>query len=140
MLHPSTHLNIMQKALSKASGAVTTAMDSNNKTADMKSDIVEPTSSDFLTSDFGVKSTSHDIWLSASTGDRKGPQLLEDNFGREKVMLPRVFPTLNYANYASDHEIRKEMFPFVSSSQCFEQWPKAIFSSRLTTSLLLLHQ
>ncbi|PMD47036.1 catalase-domain-containing protein [Hyaloscypha variabilis F] len=61
-------------------------MQSNQKAANMKHEIHEPTSSDPLTSDFGVKSTSHDIWLSASTGDRKGPQLLEDNFAREKIM------------------------------------------------------
>jgi len=75
----------MQKALSKASEAVTGAVQSNQKAADMKPEMHEPSSSDPLTSDFGVKSTSHDIWLSASTGDRKGPQLLEDNFAREKV-------------------------------------------------------
>jgi catalase len=77
----------MQKALGRASEAVTTAMESNKKTADMKPEIREPSSSDRLTSDYGVKSTTHDIWLSASTGDRKGPALLEDNFGREKVSL-----------------------------------------------------
>lgn len=53
----------------------------------MKNDIVPMTSSAHVTSDFGVKIPSHDIWLSASTGDRQGPQLLEDNFGREKVGL-----------------------------------------------------
>ena len=117
---PSAHLNTMQKALSRASEAVTTAMESSKKVSDMKSDIVEPTSSDFLTSDFGVKSTSHDIWLSASTGDRKGPQLLEDNFGREKVMLPMYIHTSKSANYQSDYEIRKETYIFVSPSQLFD--------------------
>jgi catalase len=75
----------MQKALGKASEAVTGAVASNKKSADMAPEISEPSSSIPLTSDYGVKNTSHDIWLSASTGDRKGPALLEDNFGREKA-------------------------------------------------------
>ena len=45
----------------------------------------EPTSKTPLTSDYGVKQPTHDEWLSATTGDRQGPLLLEDNFGREKV-------------------------------------------------------
>lgn len=80
----------MQSALGgtvqKAGEAISGAMSSNKKLADMKSDIRVPTSSHHLTSDFGVKSSSHDNWLSASTGDRQGPALLEDNFGREKIM------------------------------------------------------
>jgi catalase len=40
-----------------------------------------------LTSDFGVKQNNTDVWLSVGTEDQKGPQLLEDNFGREKVCL-----------------------------------------------------
>jgi catalase len=83
----------MQKALGKASEAVTTAMESNKKTTDMKPELREPSSSDRLTSDYGVKNTTHDIWLSASTGDRKGPALQEDNFGREKVRLRIDFPS-----------------------------------------------
>lgn len=77
----------MQKALGRAGEAVAVAMESNKKVADMKPAFREQGSSDLLTSDFGVKSTSHDTWLSASTGDRTGPALLEDNFGREKVSL-----------------------------------------------------
>jgi catalase len=98
----------MQKALSKASEVITGAMQSNQKAVDMKHEIHEPTSSEPLTSDFGVKSTSHDIWLSASTGDRKGPQLLEDNFGREKVGSQHslALRSLPAANENSDHEIR----------------------------------
>jgi catalase len=38
-----------------------------------------------ITSDFGVKQNNTDAWLSVATDDQKGPQLLEDNFGREKV-------------------------------------------------------
>lgn len=60
-------------------------MSTDKKTADMKPNMVEPTSSDRLTSDFGVKQNNTDVWLHASTGDRQGPALLEDNFAREKV-------------------------------------------------------
>lgn len=71
--------------MQKAGEAISGAVSSNKKTSDMKHDIRAVTASDHLTSDFGVKQTSHDNWLSASTGDRQGPALLEDNFGREKV-------------------------------------------------------
>jgi len=77
--------SVLGDTMQKAGEAVAGAMSSNKKIADLRSDMREPSSSDLLTSDFGVNSTSHDIWLSASTGDRQGPALLEDNFGREKV-------------------------------------------------------
>jgi len=41
-----------------------------------------------ITSDFGVKQSNTDNWLSASTENKNGPMLLEDQFGREKVRLP----------------------------------------------------
>jgi catalase len=72
-------------SVEKTGKAVADAMSSNKKTADMKQNIRKPNAKNHLTSDFGVKETTHDIWLSASTGDRQGPQLLEDNFGREEV-------------------------------------------------------
>ncbi|PBP27854.1 catalase [Diplocarpon rosae] len=62
------------------------ALSSNKKMNDLKHDTIAPTSSDLLTTDFGVKQGTHDNWLSASTGDRQGPTLLEDNYGREKIM------------------------------------------------------
>lgn len=58
---------------------------SNKKLNDIEKEIVESSSNSNLTSDFGVKNPSHDIWLSASTKTRQGPQLLEDGFAREKV-------------------------------------------------------
>lgn len=82
----------MQKALGRATEAVTSAMESNKKAADMKSEMKEPTSKDPYTSDFGVKGITHDTWLSASTGDRTGPALLEDGFGREKVRFQIQLP------------------------------------------------
>jgi catalase len=88
------HVNIMQSVLGgtiqKAGEAVSHAMPSNKKIADMKSDIREPTSSDRIASDFGVRSGNTDIWLSASTENYKGPQLLEDNFAREKVGIYHI--------------------------------------------------
>jgi len=78
--------SILGGTMQKAGEAVAGAMSSNKKIADMKSDIHEPKSSTPLTSDFGVKQVDTDVWLSASTGDRQGPLLLEDGFAREKIM------------------------------------------------------
>lgn len=77
--------SVLGGTVQKAGEAISGAISSNKKTADMKKDLRPVTSSDFLTSDFGVKQTSHDNWLSASTGEKQGPALLEDNFAREKV-------------------------------------------------------
>lgn len=77
---------VLKGAKQVAGQAVSHAMSTNKKTADMKPNMVEPTSSDRLTSDFGVKQNNTDVWLHASTGDRQGPALLEDNFAREKVL------------------------------------------------------
>lgn len=71
----------MQKAGEAVSGAM-----SNKKIADMKPKYRVQTAKHHLTSDTGVKQSTHDNWLSASTGDRQGPLLLEDNFAREKVI------------------------------------------------------
>lgn len=71
--------------MQKAGEAISGAIASDKKAADIKKDLREPHSNSKLTSDFGVKGNNHDVWLSASTGDRKGPALLEDNFGREKA-------------------------------------------------------
>lgn len=38
-----------------------------------------------ITSDYGVKQNNTDKWLHAGTDDKQGPQLLEDQFGREKI-------------------------------------------------------
>ncbi|CCU76374.1 catalase A [Blumeria hordei DH14] len=79
--------SVISTAAQKVQDAISNPTDSNEKTADLKKDIVEsPTSEDVLSSDFGVKAKSHDISLSVSTEDRKGPQLLEDGFSREKII------------------------------------------------------
>lgn len=79
--------SVLQGTMQKASEAVADALSSNAKTADLKKDIREQMKDDRLTSDFGVKTTNTDVWLSTSTGDKKGPLLLEDNFAREKVCI-----------------------------------------------------
>ena len=40
-----------------------------------------------ITTDYGVKQTNTDDWLSVSNEDQQGPLLLEDSHGREKVRL-----------------------------------------------------
>ena len=40
-----------------------------------------------ITSDYGVKQSNTDDWLKIATDDQTGPQLLEDQFAREKVHL-----------------------------------------------------
>lgn len=84
-------------AQKKAEEAMSGAFSSNKKIADMKPDTHETSSKIALTSDFGVKQSTHDEWLSASTGDRQGPQLLEDNFSREKVSATLLFHCFNYS-------------------------------------------
>jgi catalase len=79
--------SVLGGTVQKAGEVVSHAMSSNKKVSDMKSGIREPTTSDRLASDFGVKTGNTDVWLSASTEEHKGPALLEDNFGREKVRL-----------------------------------------------------
>ncbi|EPQ62743.1 BgtA-21263 [Blumeria graminis f. sp. tritici] len=79
--------SVLSSTAQKVQNIISNPIDSNEKAADLKQDIVEsPTPGDVLSSDFGVKAKSHDIWLSISTEDRKGPQLLEDGFSREKIM------------------------------------------------------
>lgn len=77
--------SVIGATVQKAGAAVSSAM-SDKKTVDMLPEIREPNTKEPLTSDFGVKHGNHDNWLSASSNDRQGPLLLEDNFGREKIM------------------------------------------------------
>jgi catalase len=56
-----------------------------DKIADMARDTKEHSSSDRLTSDFGVKQANNDDWLRVTNNDHTGPSLLEDHFAREKV-------------------------------------------------------
>jgi catalase len=77
--------SVLGGTVEKATEAISHAMSSNKKVTDMKRDMVEPNSKQSLTSDTGVKMGNMEEWLSATTDDRQGPALLEDNFGREKV-------------------------------------------------------
>jgi len=77
--------SVVEGTMQKAGEAISGAVSTNKKITDMKHDVRKLSSTAPLTSDFGVKQNSHDIWLSASTGDRQGPLLLEDNMAREKV-------------------------------------------------------
>lgn len=56
-----------------------------DKFADLAKNTIEPTKDTKLTSDWGVKQTNTDHWLSVTNDQHTGPSLLEDSFGREKV-------------------------------------------------------
>ncbi|KAI1005665.1 Catalase-1 [Podosphaera aphanis] len=77
--------SLISKAIKKTEDFIPSAMTPNQKLSDLKKEKIEPTSKDELTSDYGVKNPSHDIWLSVSTKERQGPQLVEDGFAREKI-------------------------------------------------------
>ncbi len=78
--------SVFKGTMQKASEAIDGAMSSNKKLADMKPETREPSKTIPLTTDTGVREPTHDEWLSATTGDRQGPMLLEDNYAREKIM------------------------------------------------------
>lgn len=79
--------NILRGAVETVGDAMTTGGMTNEskKTKQLQSNIVNQTDKDLLTSEFGVRQSNTDNWLSASTSERKGPALLEDNWAREKV-------------------------------------------------------
>lgn len=81
----ATMQSVMAGTLYNGAKAVAGALETNKKIADLKKDIHEPTPGQPMTNDHGVRQGNADIWLSASTPDRQGPQLLEDNWAREKV-------------------------------------------------------
>ena len=78
--------SVLGSTIQKANEAIPGAVSSNKKLSQLKSDTRAIGPKDHLTSDVGDKSNTHDNWVSASTSDRQGPALLEDNFGREKVL------------------------------------------------------
>lgn len=79
---------VVLPAVEKVSEAVSATMASNKKVDALKRENFREVSDNTpLTNDHGVKQANTDIWLSASVDERKGPQLLEDNFAREKVCL-----------------------------------------------------
>ena len=56
-----------------------------DKLADLQKDTIQQTDKTRITSDYGVKQSNTDHWLSVTNEDHTGPSLLEDPFGREKV-------------------------------------------------------
>ncbi|KAG1787860.1 catalase-like domain-containing protein [Suillus plorans] len=73
--------------------AFTTMTSKNSKVVDLQRDILEPRTSQPLTTDHGVKVADTDNWLkiigsdseSKSESKKNGPSLLEDQIGREKI-------------------------------------------------------
>lgn len=67
-------------------------MGADAKIQQLESVTRDVTTSDRITTDFGVKQTSTDDWLRVVNEDQIGPMLLEDTNGREKVGLrpPRI--------------------------------------------------
>lgn len=63
-----------------------------DKIDDLKKETREMTPKMRLTTDYGVKQTTHDDWLKIADRDKTGPLLLEDPFGREKVRMLRSPP------------------------------------------------
>ncbi|KAM3458608.1 hypothetical protein MY3296_000366 [Beauveria thailandica] len=55
------------------------------KAEQLSSNTVEPSQGSRITSDFGTKQSNTDDWLRVANGDKTGPSLLEDVFGREKI-------------------------------------------------------
>ncbi|RXW24166.1 hypothetical protein EST38_g1678 [Candolleomyces aberdarensis] len=55
------------------------------KIKDLERNIVKPTSSSQMTTDYGAKVSDTDHWLSISNGSDVGPALLEDQIAREKI-------------------------------------------------------
>jgi len=71
--------NVAEKAKSMTSGTSQKVADLAPNTKDVHDDKWR------ITSDYGVKQTNTDNWLSASREDKNGPLLLEDPFAREKI-------------------------------------------------------
>lgn len=78
---------VVQPVVQKATEAVSAAahMATNQKVRDMERNTRRMTENTPLTNDHGVEQSNTDAWLSASSTTRQGPQLLEDNFAREKI-------------------------------------------------------
>lgn len=73
--------------LAQATGKVKDmAADKNQKTADLSAATKDVHDESWrITSDYGVKQTNTDHWLTAASEDNAGPLLLEDPFAREKI-------------------------------------------------------
>ena len=74
---------IIPSAMEKAQQAI--MGHGSDKINDLAKDTKEVSSSDRLTTDYGVRQTTADDWLKVVSQNQQGPALLEDPFGRERV-------------------------------------------------------
>ncbi len=75
---------VVADMLGKAQEAIMGAHD--DKASDLERNVRDDTQKAPLTSDFGVRQSNNDDWLKVVSDDKIGPALLEDPFGREKVL------------------------------------------------------
>ncbi|KAI9817201.1 MAG: hypothetical protein M1827_001313 [Pycnora praestabilis] len=78
--------SLITQNLQKAKTAMNGSSSQNAKQADLDKDrynVHDPKCK--LTTDWGIKVSNTDDWLTVSSEDRVGPQLLEDGIGREKI-------------------------------------------------------
>lgn len=76
------------------------------KAEQLSSDTVHPSQESRITSDFGTKQSNTDDWLRVANGDKTGPSLLEDAFGREKVRYLRNYVSQQHTDNSPDPQIR----------------------------------
>ncbi|KAH9853079.1 catalase [Lenzites betulinus] len=78
----------MTSAIGAVKQAFTAATGHTAKVADLEKDTFDPSQkpTNSLTTDHGVFVSDTDNWLQASNGARPGPDLLEDQIAREKIM------------------------------------------------------
>jgi len=76
-----------QTMASNITGSIKQAVmgSTQDKNAQLTSNMVEPTKDSRMTTDFGTKQNNTDDWLRVNSEDQLGPGLLEDNFAREKI-------------------------------------------------------
>lgn len=85
--------SVLESTVQKAGDAVSGGLSSNKKVKDLSDRMANPTSNSPITTDFGVKVLDTDHWLSASSNSTRGPALLEDGIGREKVNSTHIWKT-----------------------------------------------
>lgn len=87
--------NILANVTEKAKDAV--GGERSKKVAQLAADTKDVHDKSWrITSDYGVKQTNTDHWLTVASEDHTGPMLLEDPFGREKVQLLPCFKSCGY--------------------------------------------
>lgn len=80
ILPESVKQSVKQAVMGSKGGA-------NAKLDQLAANMVEPSGDTRITSDFGTKQTNTDHWLGVNSPEKTGPMLLEDGFGREKVLM-----------------------------------------------------